>query len=108
MGEEVGTFSRGGVTWQFGREDTRLGAYLSHISLNIPSPTSSPPPPKKKKNVAYLLEFWLLIHPGHYSRPRELDDNAYASFFFREVGENGANKQISWNVLIRGLLFFRR
>lgn len=95
MGEEVGTFSGGGggVTWQFGREHTRLGAYLSHISLNIPSPTSSPPPPKKK-NVAYLFEFLLLIHPGHYSRPRELDDNAYASFFFREVGEKGANKQI--------------
>ena len=94
MGEEVGTFSRGGVTWQFGREHTRLGAYLSHISLNIPFPTSSLPPPKK--NVAYLFEFLLLIYPGHYSRPRELDDNAYASFFFFQGGGGERGKQTNF------------
>lgn len=109
MGEEVGTFSRGGR----GVLGSLVGSTRGwerichlHISLNIPSPPPPPPLPKQKKKFAYLFEFLLLIYPGHYSRPRELDDNAYASFFFREVGEKGANKQISWNVLIRGFAVF--
>lgn len=111
MGEEVGTFSRGGR----GVLGSLVGSTRGwerichlHISLNIPSPHLPPPLPKQKKKFAYLFEFLPLIYPGHYSRPRELDDNAYASFFFREVGEKGANKQISWNVLIRGFAVFSK
>ena len=93
MGEEVGTFSGGGgglLGSLVG--STRGWERICHTSPLIYLPPPLPPPPKK--NVAYLFEFLLLIHPGHYSHPRELDDNAYASFFFREVGEKGANKQI--------------
>ena len=109
MGEEVGTFSRGGrgylAVWSGAHAVGSVFVTCTSPLIYQP-PTSPPPPPNKKKKFAYLFEFSLLIYPGHYSRPRELDDNAYASFFFREVGEKGANKQISWNVLIRGFAVF--
>ena len=47
-----------------------------------------PPPPR---NFAYLFEILLLIYLGHYSRPREIDHNAYA-IFFQGGGEVGGKQ----------------